>query len=283
MTVAQIDEVSPPSQSSRTLLGTFLGSIVRRLGNWMPIGGAVDLMGQLGLDAPRVRTSVFRLKKRGWLISETRGGVRGYVMTEAALKAIGAGDEVIWHARQSANLEDGWCIVNFSVPESDRNKRHLLRANLSYLGFGNVSRATWIAPARMRPAAERAIDELDLMSYCAIFAGDYVSGQDLSSLVQNSWDLAGIDESYRRFIEYFSWQASLFESTDVIDPSEAFVAYVGLIDHWRELPFRDPGLPEELLPDGWNAMEASALFGRLVVLLEGRALGHAARFWPASQ
>lgn len=283
MTGSQGDEVLPLSQSSRTLLGTFLGSIVRRLGNWMPIGGTVELMGQLGLDAPRVRTSVFRLKKRGWLISETRAGVRGYVMTDAALKAIGAGDEVIWHARQPANLDDGWCVVNFSVPEADRDKRHLLRANLSYLGFGNVSRAMWIAPARMRPAAERAIDELDLMSYCAIFAGDYVSGQDLGSLVRNSWDLTAIDERYRSFIDDFSRQVSLFESSDVIDPSEAFVAYVGLIDHWRELPFRDPGLPEELLPDGWNAMEASALFERLVALLEGRALGYAASFWPASQ
>ena len=54
-------------QQSRTALVSFLGAVVRRTGNWMPIAGTIELMGQFGLDAPSVRTAVFRLKKRGWL------------------------------------------------------------------------------------------------------------------------------------------------------------------------------------------------------------------------
>jgi len=111
---------APPAaaglQRSRTVLVSFLGSIVRPMGNWMPIAGTIELMGEFGLDAPSVRTAVFRLKKRGWLASETRSGSRGYALTLVALKALAAGDEIIWHARQSADLADGWCIVSFSVP-----------------------------------------------------------------------------------------------------------------------------------------------------------------------
>src|SRR5688572_23356338 len=106
------DETRPLSaQRSRTVLVTFLGSIVRRMGNWMPIGGTIELTAELGLDASSVRTAVSRLKKRGWLVSETRGGVRGYGLSAAALASLAAGDEVIWHARQPANLADGWCVI----------------------------------------------------------------------------------------------------------------------------------------------------------------------------
>ena len=43
---------APRSQRTRTVLVTFLGAIGRRMGDWMPIAGTVELMGQFGLDAP---------------------------------------------------------------------------------------------------------------------------------------------------------------------------------------------------------------------------------------
>ena len=275
------DEGSTPTRASRTrtVMVSFLGAIVRKMGDWMPIAGAVDLLGQVGQDPPSVRTAVFRLKQRGWLASEQRGGMRGYVLTPVALKALAAGDEVIWHSRQPANLEDGWCIVNFSVPESARAKRHQLRAHLASLGFGNVGTAMWIAPARMRTAAEQAVAELGLDKYAAIFVGDYVGGQDLSTLLYESWDLAEIDRRYQGFIQQFQPEASALERSHVVEPSQAFVTYLRAVDHWRKLPFRDPGLPREVLAEDWSAPEAAALFERLVGVLEGRALAHAASYW----
>jgi phenylacetic acid degradation operon negative regulatory protein len=270
------------SRVTRTVMVTFLGSIVRRMGNWMPIAGTIDLMAQSGLDAPSVRTAVFRLKERGWLVAETRGGRRGYALTPLALKALASGDQIIWHARQPADLEDGWCIVNFSVPESARAKRHQLRAHLASLGFGNVGTAMWIAPARMKGAAEQAIAELGLDKYAAIFAGDYVGGQDLSTLLYASWDLAAIDRRYKDFIARFQREAARLEASGVVDLQEAFITYLGVVDQWRKLPFRDPGLPREVLADDWSAPAAAALFEHLVALLEGRALAHAASYWSSA-
>ena len=266
------------SQRTRTALVTFLGAVVRRMGDWMPIGGTVELMSQAGLDAPSVRTAVFRLKQRGWLVSEARGGLRGYALAPLALRALAAGDEIIWHARQPADLADGWCVVNFSVPESDRAKRYQLRSHLASLGFGNIGTAMWIAPARMQSAAEQAVAELGLDKYSAIFVGDYVGGQDLSTLLYNSWDLAAIDRGYRDFLTRFGPEADRWEGAR-IQPERAFVTYLEAVDHWRKLPFRDPGLPRELLAEGWSAPEAGALFERLVALLEDPALTHAAGSW----
>jgi phenylacetic acid degradation operon negative regulatory protein len=265
---------------SRTVVVSFLGAVVRPLGDWMPIAGAIDLMTQVGVDAASVRTAVFRLKERGWLASETRHGARGYALTDHAMATLAAGDEVIWHARQPADLGEGWCIINFSVPESIRTKRYQLRSHLASLGFGNIGTAMWIAPARMRGEAERAVAELGLDKYAAIFVGDYVGTQDLTGLLYESWDLDGIDRSYREFVDAYRGAADRLDSTAQLEPRPAFATYLGLVDHWRRLPFRDPGLPREVLDPAWSAPAAAALFERLVEALEKPALEHAAAYWP---
>jgi phenylacetic acid degradation operon negative regulatory protein len=267
------------SQQTRSVLVTYLGAIVRRMGNWMPIAGTVELMTQYGLDTPGVRTAVHRLKQRDWLLPESRDGKRGYALTEVALAALAAGDDIVWHARPPADLAQGWCIVNFSVPEAARNRRHQLRAHLSALGFGNIGSALWIAPARMSEAAEYAIAELDLTSYCAIFLGDYIGGQDLKAVIHQSWDFQLIDVQYREFISRFDNALETLKSAGAVDAQHAFVSYLAVIEHWRRLAYRDPGLPRELFDDSWSAPAAVELFERLVATLEGRALAHAAVSW----
>ncbi|WP_459980415.1 PaaX family transcriptional regulator [Nocardioides sp. AN3] len=268
------------ARRSRTVLVSFLGAVVRSKGNWMPIAGTVDLMSTLGVDAPGVRTTVSRAKKNGLLDSEARFGARGYSLTPLALELLAKGDEVIWHARAPAAVEDGWCIVNVSVPESLSKKRHQLRSRLSSIGFGNVGTAMWIAPARTRPELERVIGELDLAEFCAVFVGDYVAGQELAGLVAKSWDLVGIDRRYRQFLAQFTPALIEAESPN-LRPERAFVLYLEVVNAWRPLPFEDPGLPRDLLPVEWAAPEATTLFERFVELLEASALDHAGRFWPS--
>jgi phenylacetic acid degradation operon negative regulatory protein len=269
------------ARRSRTVLVTYLGAVVRHMDNWMPIAGTVDLMAQTGLDASSVRTAVSRLKQRGWLDPETRGGKRGYSLSSDALDALASGDEIVWHARQPALLADGWCVVSFSVPESSRGRRDALRTHLASLGFGSVGPGVWIAPARMRAKAEHAIAELDLTEQCAVFVGDYVAGPKIAALVSSAWDLDAIHRRYGDFIAQNRKVASRMSRSSALGGCEAFANYLAVIDQWRTLPFRDPGLPSALLPRGWKAPAAGALFEGLVSELEGPALAHAASFWPA--
>jgi phenylacetic acid degradation operon negative regulatory protein len=271
--------VAPSGRQSRSTVVTFLGAVVRPLGSWMPIAGTVDLLGRAGVDAPSVRTAVHRLKGNGWLASEVRGGARGYALTDVALETLAAGDEVIWHARTPADLADGWCIVHFGVPESMRTKRQQLRVHLASLGFGNVGTALWIAPARMRVAAERAVTELGLEAHTAVFVGAYHGTQDLTALLYDSWDLVGIDRSYREFLAAHAPAADGLAARH-LEPSASFTAYLSLLDQWRKLPFRDPGLPAEVLAPDWSGPRATAVFERLVATLEEPALAHARTHWP---
>jgi phenylacetic acid degradation operon negative regulatory protein len=132
----------------------------------------------------------------------------------------------------------------------------------------------------MQAAAVKAINKLDLTEYCAIFVGDYVGGQDLPTLLVEAWDLDELDQNYATFLaDNAHWSDARFSS---VEGQEAFVTYLGILDRWRKLPFRDPGLPREVLPDSWNGPAATARFEQLVEALEEPAFAHVARYWPAT-
>ena len=260
--------------ASRTLLVTLLGAFARRTDDWVPVGAIVTLLTELGVDESSIRTSVSRLKKREWLDAEKRQGRNGYRLTAVAKDALSAGDRVIWHARQAADLKDGWCIASFSVPEKDRASRHLLRSRLATLGFGNVGQGVWIAPARMRQDALQLIESLGLREYTNVFVGRHEGGQDLVRMVQTSWDLEEIDARYRDFVVAHAHDLDdiLAFPSKIISDREAFIRYMRALDDWRVLPLRDPGLPRELLPGNWAGGEAIGLLENIVDSLEEPAL-----------
>ena len=55
----------------------------------------------------------------------------------------------------------------------------------------------------------------------------------------------------------------------------AFAAYVPMLTAWRRLPYLDPGLPLEHLPEGWPGIVAAELFASLDSRLREDAHTHA--------
>src|ERR1700761_1046309 len=109
---------------------TFFGAFLRSLGGWIAVADLIALMSELGLDEQAVRSSVSRLKRRGGIASERRGGAAGYVLTPAGEAILRAGDARIFGSR---NPQPGWILVVFSIPEAQRALRHRLRAGLAGL------------------------------------------------------------------------------------------------------------------------------------------------------
>ena len=262
------------TKSSRTLLVTLLGAFVRRTDDWLPISSIVTLFDALEVEESSVRTGVSRLKKRRWLVAERRQGRQGYRLTELAKQSFKTGDKVIWHARQPADLADGWCVASFSVPEKERANRHLLRSRLATLGFGNVGGGVWIAPARMRDEAAQVIGNLGLSEYTNLFVGEHAGGQQLVEMVSSSWDLDDIHNRYKSFVSDHTPDIEALDhaASRPISEREAFVRYMRTLDDWRMLPMQDPGLPRELLPKNWAGDEAAQLLERVVAELDQPAL-----------
>ncbi|GCE01891.1 PaaX family transcriptional regulator [Embleya hyalina] len=249
-----------------SLINTVYGAFVRGLGGWISIADLIVLMGELGVDAPAVRSAISRLKKRGTLIQERREGT-GYRLSPAMESIFDEGDRRIFGNLEPARLSDGWVLAIFSVPESERAHRHQLRSRLTWLGFGNVSPGVWIAPARLLEDARRTLERVELADYVHLFTGDAASAVRLGEAVGEWWDFEAIEEQYALFTDAYGPVAAELGGRAVISPGEAFRAYVPMLTQWRRLPYLDPGLPAELLPADWNAVGARKVFLALHSLL----------------
>jgi len=249
-----------------SLINTIYGEFVRRLGGWISIADLIALMAELDVDGQAVRSAISRLKKGGTLVQERRTGV-GYHLSAAMGPVFDEGDRRIFGHLEPARLEDGWVMAVFSVPESERAHRHQLRSRLSWLGFGNVSPGVWLAPARLLPDARGMLERIGLSEYVHLFASHYAAFADLPTAVTSWWDFAAIEAQYAEFTEAWGPVADELREEPQIDPVEAFRDYVPMLTQWRRLPYLDPGLPTELLPADWNAVEARRVFVELHALL----------------
>jgi phenylacetic acid degradation operon negative regulatory protein len=262
----------PESRPAQLIISLF-ALYARAEANWLSVASIVSLMADLGVEGQAVRSSIYRLKRRGVLTSERRGNSAGYAVAPPALQVLAEGDVRIFQ-RIRASASDGWVVVVFSVPESERQKRHELRSSLTRLGFGTVTSGVWIAPSNLAAEAQQTLDRLGLSAYVDLFAGQHVAFGDLRTKVQTWWDLRELADLYAEFLGQYESALDLASSRGT-SAVEAFRAYVPMLTQWRRLPYRDPGLPLTLLPDGWNGVVAGELFEKLDQALRPLAQEHA--------
>ncbi|MFJ9821891.1 PaaX family transcriptional regulator C-terminal domain-containing protein [Streptomyces sp. NPDC101151] len=262
---------SPTRPSS--LINTVYGAFLRRLGGWVSIADLIVLMAELDVDGPAVRSAISRLKKRGILEPERRGA-NGYRLSPAVHPVFDEGDRRIFGSLEPADLADGWVMAVFSVPESERSHRYQLRTRLTWLGFGNITSGVWLAPGRLLEDARATLDRLGLSEYVHLFASQYVAFSDLRTSVRSWWDFPAIQAQYAVFTDTYGPVAARLTTQSGIDAEEAFRHYVPMLTQWRRLPYLDPGLPKELLPEDWNAVAARQVFQQLHAVLAEPSLSH---------
>ena len=274
-TVAAAGAVAGARDSARLgpLILTLFALYARSEDNWLSVAALIRLMSDLGLDDRAVRSAVSRLKRRGVLTPERHGKAAGYSLESATLELLAEGDTRIFeHAR--AELEDGWLLVVFSVPESERDKRHELRATLTRLGFGTAAPGIWIAPATLAAETRRTLERRGLSGYVEIFTGQHLAFGELRSKVRAWWDLDELTGLYGDFLRQYRPELERAQSNGTA-PLDAYRTYIPMLTQWRRLPYRDPGLPLRLLPPGWSGESARVLFDDLNHALSGPAREHA--------
>lgn len=277
---------------------TFAGCYLRRIGGWVAVADLIALLSLVGVSEPAVRQAIRRLRSRGFVHAERRGGVAGYALTPAGAADLEPGDERIFRYGQ-ASVDDGWVLAVFSVPESERGRRHRLRSHLGWLGFGTVGSGVWAAPAGLADAARQLLSANGLGDYVTWFHARALDPVDASSW----WDLEALRAQYLAFTA--QWEP--LTGTDsaggrgaaqdghgagdghggghgghdgprdaIPDGAGAFAHYVRLVDSWRLFPRIDPGLPAELLPDDWPGPRAWEIFASLRERWEEPGLAHVA-------
>ncbi|MGA8980568.1 MAG: PaaX family transcriptional regulator C-terminal domain-containing protein [Pedococcus sp.] len=256
----------------RALIVTVLGLYVREFGGWISVSALIRLMGAAGVDEQAVRSSLSRLKRRGIVEAQRRGGTAGYALSEYARQLLEVGDRRIFARPEQAagpGQPDGdWVVVVFSVPESQRQKRHTLRARLSWLGFGTVSSGVWIAPGHLADDAREVLLSDGLDPYVDLFRAEYLAFGDPAAKIAQWWDLAALEQLYTEFLEAHEPARQRWAGQREVPPGpEAFADYIRALTSWRRLPYLDPGLPTNLLPTSWSGTTAAETFFALHRLL----------------
>lgn len=260
----------PPLPSHRDLLLTVFGLYGRGSEGWIAVAHLVQLLSDAGVEPSGVRASISRLLKKGTLVNRRRGRHSEYSLSPGLQGAFSAGDQRIFAPRQ-ASMDDPWLLAAFTLSETQRSLRHRIRSGLTKLGFGTVAPGLWIAPVHLEEEAEDYFGRHGLGEHIIFFRAELTGDREPRS---TWWNLELLEERYERFVRDHS--AILKEVRGrAPSPREAFALYIPLLTHWRGLPYLDPGLPPEILPQTWHGEQARQLFSELHDLLAERAAAHA--------
>ncbi|GHI86809.1 PaaX family transcriptional regulator [Streptomyces xanthophaeus] len=245
----------------RSLIVTFYGAYGRAFEGPVPVSALIRLLGAAGVDAPSVRSSVSRLKRRGFLLPDRAAdGSAAYALSPEARQLLDDGDRRIYG---SPPRSPEWLVAVFSVPEQERSKRHLLRSRLARLGFGAVAPGVWIAPAQLDEETVHTLERLHLTPYVELFRGAHLGFAPTAEAVARWWDLASLAKQHEEYLDLHEPALRALQSGPVPTPEEAYRSYLLALDSWRRLPYADPGLPRELLPADWPGDRAAAVFAEL--------------------
>jgi phenylacetic acid degradation operon negative regulatory protein len=249
----------PAHPAPRSLIVTLYGAYGRFVPGPVPVAELIRLLAAVGVDAPSVRSSVSRLKRRGLLVpARTAQGAAGYELSDHARRLLEDGDRRV-HATEPP-ADEGWVLAVFSVPESERNKRHVLRSRLAGLGFGTAAPGVWIAPARLYEEAAHTLRRLGLDVYVDFFRGEHLGFTPTAEAVARWWDLTAMAKLHQAFLDRHAQVLRAWEQRSDTPPEEAYRDYLLALDSWRHLPYADPGLPAELLPEDWPGFRSAAVF-----------------------
>lgn len=269
-TVATPHGADLTAPAPRHLIVTLFAMYARPENNWLSVASVVRLMEDLGVDGPSVRSSISRLKRKNILTSVRHDGQAGYSLSQPVLDTINDGDDRIF-GRRRATLDDGWVIAVFSIPESERDKRHALRTALTRLGFGIAAPGVWIAPAVILDEVRKMLQRNEMEPYVSLF-DHCVLTDDAAAKVASWWNLEELANQYTAFLDHYAPLAQ--DISGEIGTRRAFVEYVPMLTTWRRLPYLDPGLPLEVLPEGWPGVDAAQLFSEIDASLQPRAREH---------
>jgi phenylacetic acid degradation operon negative regulatory protein len=260
--VTTVNVATSTGQQPRALIVSVYGMYARDLGGWLSVAALIRLMAELGVDEPAVRSAVSRLKRRGMLSAQRVGDAAGYGLSAPAQAILAEGDRRIF-ARPPARLEDGWVLAVFSVPESERHRRHQLRSRLAGLGFGTVASGVWVAPAHVTDEAHEVLSRDGLAAYVDLFRADHLAFAEVGRRIGQWWDLDRIQQRYRDFLAAYGRVLTGYRNGRTVTDRQAFAHFLAALTDWRRLPYADPGLPAQLLPRGWAGVRAAQTFAEL--------------------
>jgi len=263
-----------PALSTQHLIFNLFGDYLAVPGQDVSTAGLLEVLSLLGVGERAARSTLSRMKRRGWLEPRRIGRRSSYRLTPKARRLLQEGSRRLF-GRQPEPWDGTWHLIAYSLPRERRLTRHRLRTRLSWLGYGTLQPGTLIAASPRTQEVQRLLRELEVHPYVHVFAGARLDPAEQERVVARCWDLPAIDGRYAAFVERY---ASLLRETrsrqqrdGSLPLNESFVARFRATSDYAEFPRIDPFLPDELLPRHWRGGVAMQLLTELRALLQAPA------------
>ena len=226
---------------------TVYGDVVVPRGGVLWTGTLIALCAQVGISESLVRTAVSRLVAAEQLAGERIGRRSYYRLRSSALAEFMQAADLLYGPSRPVR---GWQILHDPElrPEDARRMR-----------MGHMGGPVFIRPDRGQPLPTAAM----------VFRAEAVT---TAAPLAGFWDLSALRAGYDRFMGLFSRLEA-----DGLGDRLSLVARLLLVHAYRMVLLRDPRLPAEHLPPGWNGAEARARFRTLYAALTPAAQRHVAR------
>ncbi|MDQ2623932.1 MAG: PadR family transcriptional regulator [Actinomycetota bacterium] len=244
------------------LLLAFFGELVvdKAVGP-VPAAVLIDVLAELDVASAATRATLARMVTRGLLSRRPSGRSVAYVLTDVGARVLREARDRVFATDPFAPDGTGWTLVAYSVPESRRDVRHRVRAQLSWAGFGLVRDGLWIAPGAVdlgkvlegvRTDSSLGPGELELLA----FRAEELPGFPVTAAIDGAWRLEEVRARHERFTT--AW-------ADVEPDAEAPALrdLTALVADWLDLLRGAPRLPAEHLGPDWPAGRSAATFRRM--------------------
>lgn len=261
--MVKVSITEPRPVQTQFLIFTFFGDYVLERGSVIWTGSLLRLMELLDVSERATRSALSRMMRKGWVTSEKQGRMSQYKLTPKGQALLVRGGQRIFEP-VFTDWDGCWQLVVYSLPEDQRNRRHILRKQLTWLGFGHLAPGTWCSPHNRQAELDELFSELEVEPYVDLFSGVYQGPATAKELVQHCWDLDALAEQYQAFItsyepDYLAYKEMLAEKRQ-LSPEQCFVRRFWLTHDFTTFPLTDPNLPIELLPEDWIGLSARRLF-----------------------
>jgi len=263
-----------PQLQTQFIIFVLFGDVITPRADRVWTVSLLKMLEVLGVSERAVRSTISRMRRKGWLKPEREGRRSLYALTANGRRIIDEGSHRIFEPRKQ-DWDGQWFQVVYSLPENKRGLRNALRKRLSWLGFGRLAPGTWISPRNRRGDVEAMVADLGAKPYVTHFAGLQLVGGDNREIVERCWDIRSLNQHYLTFIRRwepeFEERCRAQERGDELPADQCFAQRFWITHEYSPFPRLDPNLPPELLPEDWLGDRAATMFNDYRRLLGARS------------
>ena len=249
-------------QAPQHVLTTLLGDYWLDTEEMLPSAALVQLVEEFGVTPIAGRAALSRLARRKVLETRKTGRNTYYGLSEPARTTLRRGaHRIVSFGREPRTWDEQWTIVAFSLPEEQRDLRHLVRSRLRWLGFAPLYDGMWVSPHTSSTVALGELVALGVSSASVVTATESVSSPHLKPLL-SAWDLDALRAEYEAYILEHEPLLERVRAGSV-GAAQALVSRTSVMDTYRRFPALDPELPDSMMPADWPRARTQELFAEI--------------------